>query len=225
MKHKKWLILGGCVLLVTLAALAVILRERSNPWDAPACGDPNADMKPVIYLYPEETMDVSVSLDYDGVLTTTYPAYGESGWSVTAMPDGTLINREDGKEYSYLFWEGESDVVYDMTHGYVVKGADTAAFLQATLSRMGLIPREYNEFIVFWLPRMEKNPFNLITFQTKRYTDNAKLSISPKPDSVLRVFMAYRALDEWVEVEAPAALPQFERKGFTAVEWGGCEVQ
>ena len=74
MKHKKWLILGGCVLLVTLAALAVILRERSNPWDAPACGDPNADMKPVIYLYPEETMDVSVSLDYDGVLTTTYPA-------------------------------------------------------------------------------------------------------------------------------------------------------
>ena len=112
-----------------------------------------------------------------------------------------------------------------MTHGYVVKGSDTAAFLQATLSRMGLIPREYNEFIVFWLPRMEKNPFNLITFQTKRYTDNAKLSISPKPDSVLRVFMAYRALDEWVEVEAPAALPQFERKGFTAVEWGGCEVQ
>ena len=79
MKHKKWLILGGCVLLVALAALAVILRERSNPWDAPACGDPNADMKPVIYLYPEETMDVSVSLDYDGVLTTTYPAYGESG--------------------------------------------------------------------------------------------------------------------------------------------------
>ena len=81
------------------------------------------------------------------------------------MPDGTLINREDGKEYSYLFWEGKSDVVYDMTHGYVVKGADTAAFLQATLSRMGLIPREYNEFIVFWLPRMEKNPFNLITFR------------------------------------------------------------
>lgn len=128
MKHKKWLILGGCVLLVALAALAVILRERSNPWDAPASGDPNVDLKPVVYLYPEETMDVSVSLDYDGVLTTTYPAYGESGWAVTAMPDGTLINREDGKEYSYLFWEGESDVVYDMTHGYVVKGADTAAF-------------------------------------------------------------------------------------------------
>lgn len=31
MKHKKWLILGGCVLLVALAALAVILRERPNP--------------------------------------------------------------------------------------------------------------------------------------------------------------------------------------------------
>lgn len=111
-----------------------------------------------------------------------------------------------------------------MTHGYVVKGADTAAFLQATLSRMGMLPREYNEFIVYWLPQMEQNPFNLITFQAERYTSNAKLSISPEPDSMLRVFMAFRALDEWIDVEAPT-LPQFERTGFTVVEWGGCEVQ
>ena len=52
MKHKKWLILGGCVLLVALAALAVILRERSNPWDAPAGGEPNVDLKPVVDLCP-----------------------------------------------------------------------------------------------------------------------------------------------------------------------------
>ena len=89
---------------------------------------------------------------------------------------------------------------------------------------MGLLPREYNEFIVYWLPYMEQNPFNLITFQTEAYTENAQLTIVPKPDSMLRVFMAFRALDAWMDVEAPI-LPQFERTGFTVVEWGGCEVR
>lgn len=221
MKQKKWIILGGCALLA--AAVAAVVLLNGNP--AEPASDPNVDAKPVIYLYPEETMEVSVSLDYSGTLTTTYPKYDEaSGWRVTAMPDGTLVNQADGKEYSYLFWEGESTATYDMTHGYVVKGADTAAFLQATLSRMGMLPREYNEFIVYWLPQMEQTPFNLITFQAERYTSNAKLTISPEPDSMLRVFMAFRALDEWTEVEAPT-LPQFERTGFTVVEWGGCEVQ
>lgn len=58
------------------------------------------DAKPVIYLYPEEPTEVTVTLDYSGELTYTYPAYGD-GWTVTAYPDGTLIDA-DGKEYSYL---------------------------------------------------------------------------------------------------------------------------
>ena len=41
---------------------------------------------------------VSVSLDYAGTLTATYPAY-ENGWTVTAEPDGTLYD-ENGDEYS-----------------------------------------------------------------------------------------------------------------------------
>ena len=180
------------------------------------------DLKPVIYLYPTEETEVSVKLSYNGELTTTYPAYGD-GWHVTARPDGTLTNKADGKEYSYLFWEGVSDTEYDMSRGFVLKGEDTAAFLQETLKKLGLTPREYNEFIVFWLPRMQENPYNLITFQTDRYTESAKLSITPRPDSVLRVFMAYRPLQEPIAVEAQP-LPGFERKGFTVVEWGGAQV-
>ena len=56
--------------------------------------------KPVIYLYPEQETAVSVSLNYDGTLTATYPAY-ENGWHITAEPDGTLYD-ETGAEYSYL---------------------------------------------------------------------------------------------------------------------------
>ena len=62
-----------------------------------ACGQQEqGDAKPVIYLYPEQETTVSVSLDYAGTLTATYPAY-ENGWTVTAEPDGTLYD-ENGDE-------------------------------------------------------------------------------------------------------------------------------
>ena len=181
------------------------------------------DAKPVIYLYPETTCEVEVKLDYAGELTCTYPEYMD-GWRVVAQPDGTLVDDITGKEYSYLFWEGKSDAVYDFSKGYVIAGKDTAEFLEKKLNELGLNRKEANEFIVYWLPRMEENPYNLITFQNEGYTDYAKLEITPKPDSILRVFMAYKPLDEKMEVEEPVIEP-VERKGFTVVEWGGTEIR
>ena len=182
-----------------------------------------ADAKPVIYLYPEFAQEIEVKLDYAGELTCTYPAY-KDGWRVVAYPDGTLVDRATGNEYSYLFWEGISHTEYDLSRGYVIAGEDTAEFLEATLAELGLNRTEANEFIVYWLPRMQGNPYNLISFQHERYTDAAKLTITPEPDSVLRVFMAYQALDEKIEVEEPVIEP-FERNGFTVVEWGGAEIK
>ncbi len=179
--------------------------------------------KPVIYLYPETETEVSVSLSLDGKLTTTYPDYGQEGWNVTASPDGTLINHTDGKEYSYLFWEGTSNAEYDFSRGWCVPGSETAEFLQDSLSALGLTPQEYNEMIVYWLPQMESNSYNLITFQQECYTDSAKLEIVPQPDSLLRVFMAWKPLEHPVEIQ-PDELKPFERNGFTVIEWGGCKV-
>ena len=178
--------------------------------------------KPVIYLYPEQETAVSVSLNYDGTLTATYPAY-ENGWHITAEPDGTLYD-EAGDEYSYLFWEGESKPDYDFSKGFCVAGADTADFLREKLTEIGLTPREYNEFIVYWLPKMQDNPYNLISFQSEAYTDAAKLDIDPEPDSVLRVFMAWKPLSKPQTIE-PQTFTPFARDGFTVVEWGGCEVK
>ena len=178
--------------------------------------------KPVIYLYPEQETTVSVSLDYAGTLTATYPAY-ENGWHVTAEPDGTLYD-ENGNEYSDLFWEGENNTDYDFSTGFCVAGADTADFLREKLAEIGLTPREYNEFIVYWLPKMQDNPYNLISFQSEAYTDAAKLDIDPTPDSVLRVFMAWKPLGRPQNIE-PQTFTPFARDGFTVVEWGGCEVK
>lgn len=181
-----------------------------------------APEKPVIYLYPEEPTAVSVKLDFDGTLTSTYPAYGD-GWEVIARPDGTLTDPDTGREYYCLFWEGASDRSYDLSTGFVVAGADTAAFLEDALARLGLAEREANEFIIYWLPRMEHNAYNLISFQQETYTDGAVLTIEPRPDSLLRVFMAWKPLDAPVEI-APQEFAPFQREGFTVVEWGGCEL-
>ncbi|MGN1119911.1 MAG: hypothetical protein ACI4Q4_06105 [Oscillospiraceae bacterium] len=176
--------------------------------------------KPVIYLYPQEETQVSVKLDVSD-FTVTYPDYND-GWNVTARPDGTLFT-EDGSEYSYLFWEAKTDAEYDFSEGFCVKGEDTAEFLRRALSAQGLTPREYNEFIVYWYPLMKDNAYNVISFQTTAYEQSAALSVTPKPDAVKRVFMAYYASDKPVELPAQQ-LCGFEREGFTVVEWGGTQI-
>ena len=177
--------------------------------------------KPVIYLYPEKTIDVDVKLVFhdNAALTVTYPQYN-NGWKVLAHPDGKLINYADNREYSYLYWEGIGDTKYDLSKGFVVKKEETIDFLQEKLAYLGLTPKEYNEFIVFWLPYLQESDYNLITFQTTCYTEAVELQINPKPDSMLRVYMVYKPLEKPISIPEQKLEP-FTRKGFTVVEWGG----
>ena len=204
--------------LAILLILSLVFVSGCTPLPSKICFK-----EPVIYLYPTKEQTVNVKLDFKGQLTCTYPAY-KDGWTVKAEPDGTLTSLADGKTYSYLYWEGTSHEKWDMSKGFVVKASDTAGFLQEKLAYIGLTPREYNEFIVYWLPELQKNPYNLITFAGKEYEDIAKLTVTPKPDSMLRVMMVFRPLEKPVKVEEPKLTP-LTRKGFTVVEWGGTEVK
>ena len=180
--------------------------------------------KPVIYLYPqhETVVDVKISLK-TSELSTTYPDYGD-GWRVLAMPDGSLVNLADGSHHAYLFWDSCNDRThYDFSEGFCVSGKDTESFLKEKLTYMGLTESEMNDFIVYWLPKMEHNNYNLISFQKDAYTEAAELTVTPKPDSMLRVFMAYVPLEKPSEVK-PQKLTAFERSGYTVVEWGGTEL-
>lgn len=192
--------------------------EKIKLLDLPVSG------KPVIYLYPEKTLDVSVKLNFNGNFISTYPDYGLNGWRVKAFPDGKLINYSDNKEYSYLFWDGYNNWKFsEIQKGFVVPGKDTAEFLQNKLAEIGLKPHELNEFIVYWLPLMENNNYNLIHFAQEEYTKNAELDIVPKPDSMLRVFMLFKPLETKLNIE-PQQFEPFNRDGFTVVEWGGTKL-
>lgn len=178
--------------------------------------------KPVIYLYPTEETVVDVTVDFKGIFTVTIPNY-QNGWRVIASPDGTLT-AADGTAYPYLFWEGISTQIPQIDKGFCVTGSETAAFLCEALTGLGLNEKESADFLAYWLPRMERNPYNVISFLGAEYEAVAPITVSPSPDSLLRVFMVFYASDEAVEIPSQT-LPTFVRHGFSVIEWGGCEIR
>jgi len=194
------------------------LPPPDEPFDP---DDPPVDYKPVIYLYPKQAMEVSVTLKPRGAyFIETIPEYND-GWRVLAQPDGTLTDLIGGGEYPYLFWEAVHEAPWPrLTKGFIVARGDLAGFLEEKLAYMGLIPAEYEEFIEFWLPKLARNEYTLIHFAGKEYEERYPLEIAPAPDSLLRVFMVTKAAkgDERIP---PQSLAPFERRGFAAIEWGG----
>lgn len=176
--------------------------------------------KPVIYLYPSKTTDVFVQVKPAGGLTISDPEYGE-GWRVQAKPNGEIFNYADDKNYPYLFWEGESQN-YDIgNQGALVEKENVKKFLQESLEKQGLVKKEIDDFMDFWLPRMQAKDYYQIYFIPQNEIDRmAPLSIEPSPDKIIRVLMDYRGVDEPIET-FPQNLIRPAREGFTVVEWGG----
>ncbi|MBQ8249435.1 MAG: hypothetical protein IJY93_06095 [Clostridia bacterium] len=177
--------------------------------------------KPVLYLYPTEVTDISVKFEHPELLIVDYPSYND-GWQVTALSDGTLTDSR-GRSYYALYWEESLTTGdYEYPDGFCVKGDEAAEFLEKKLEVLGLNEREANEFIMYWLPVMKQNEYNLVRFELtdEREATNA-LHISPEPDSLLRIAIHIKPIES--EIRLPEQkLPTFTRNGFTAIEWGGC---
>jgi len=177
--------------------------------------------KPVIYLYPTQKQTIEVQLNYNGALTHTYPKYPTDGWQVIAEPNGTLWDK-NGMEYYALFWEGKPHKQIIPKDGFVIAGKETAAFLEEKLAYLGLNRKEANEFIMYWLPRMEENNYNFIHFSGKQYEEQAALIINPKPETIIRVMMLTQALESKINIPLQDLTTlKNKRKGYTVVEWGG----
>lgn len=192
---------------------------KSKAINDPKC-DPNVSYKPMIYLYPEEKEEAEVVLKNKKLLTTTYPKYKDS-WKVIANPDGTLVDIESGREYYGLYWEGKNYTKINMKKGFVVKGEDSIKFLEEKSNELGLTDKEAEEFIVYWLPKLESNKYNYIYFaQTEEVNKYMPLEITPEPDSVIRVLMYYKPLNKKISVKEQK-IKQVQRHGFSVIEWGG----
>lgn len=176
--------------------------------------------KPVLYLYPKKNnTKISVRFEKEKLLTTTYPKY-DNGWVVTANKNGDLTDLT-GKYYYGLYWEETGSTKVNFDTGFYVTKENAIDFLEEKLKIIGLNERESNEFIMYWLPVLEKNKKSLVYFElTEERQRYNKLIIEPAPDSLLRVSIHVKKVDGKPKIKEQQ-LSSFERKGYTTIEWGG----
>ena len=186
---------------------------------------PRKVKKPVIYLYPEKEMDISVQLDMNltkNKFTTIYPKFNKENntWNVHVKPNGDI--QLNDKTYPYLFWEANSYFTEEMKEGFIVKDENAENFLEEKLNLLGLNDKESTDFITFWLPILLKNKLSLCSFQSKKFFDDMKLNVTPKPDIMIRIFLCIKKIDAPIDIKEQI-LEKNERKGFTVIEWGGSD--
>ena len=199
--------------------------------------------KPAIYVYGnkdsnEQIQDYTVSLSVNNEnnkIKTIYP---------TATIDNNIYNWNisvdknksglvyDNQNYDYLFWDADYNIDYEFNNGFCVKGSNTKDFLEEKLYSMGLNEKEVHDFVVYWLPVMQNNNYNLISFvgmdKNDTYNKDFDLQLlddgTPVGDS-FRVIIVWKSVDEKVDIEEQT-LPHFNRptnKPYM-IEWGGVEI-
>ena len=180
--------------------------------------------KPVVYIYPAKKQLVNVKLNYNGTLRATYPLY-KNNWEFIADVDGKLTDPITGDEYQYLFYDGISSAKFSsFTQGFSIKTDTVISFLQHKLKFLGLNAKEYNDMISYWLPDLNEKTFCQIRFRMNGDCDAiSTLSISPKPDTEIRVMMEFVSSDNYTKLPAQK-LEKNYRNGFTIVEWGGVNL-
>ncbi len=178
--------------------------------------------KPVVYLYPTQPEQVNVRVG--ATVKISDPLYNATtGWNVWAQPNGQLTL--NGTVYDSLFWEGPGQGAYpSITSGTVVARSQAVSTIRSQLAQQGLNTKEANDFIRYWENKIPNKPYVRLTwFNTAQLNELAPLQITPKPDTLIRVFLDMDGLDTPILLPAQhlSAIP---RTGFTVVEWGGLSL-
>ena len=218
---KSLIIICGIIVLGLITGIIITLFNifgNNNNYDD------LEDKKPIIYLYPTEKTELTITLGKPDNLTTSYPKY-KNGWTVIANPNGTLIDTNTGKELYSLYWEGKHTEPIKLDKGFIIEGDKVLEFLEEKLPILGLNSKESEEFIIYWLPELQKNKYNYIRFASmEEINNNMPLKLSKKPDTMIRILMQYKKLNEPIKV-SEQELKQVNRIGFTVVEWGGTKIK
>ncbi len=218
------------LIIIIIIAVVIVLTETfitiGNMRRVANGNVPATLAKPIIYLYPEEETELTVYLGRPDIISCSYPKYNsENGWNIIAKPDGTLIDKNNNRELYSLYWEGEEFIDISIEDGFVIKGEKSIEFLEEKLAVLGLNEKESEEFIIYWLPKLEKNKYNYIRFANiDEINERMPLDFSVQPDTTIRVLMEFKPLNEYIEVQEQE-LTTPNRTGFVVVEWGGMEIK
>jgi len=174
-------------------------------------------LKPNIYLYPEETieLDIDIVFPHGGQITTAIPDYND-GWHITVEPSGII----DG-QFECLFYESLQPDYGQYAAGWVVAREELEDFFRNNMEQTGFNEKETDDFIEYWIPRLTEYAYYAIYPQ---YNDELEqmiqLEFSTQPQNVIRLIYSVRGLENNnLNVQEPI-IPAFAREGFTVTEWG-----
>lgn len=206
-KLLKRLLIAGIILVILVASAFayVLFFEPSH----------TVVKKPAIYLYPLEDSLIKVNLDINGKIIKDIPEYN-NGWNVFVTKEGII----DGK-YDYLFYEAKLNQLNLPREGWIVNYEDISQWFDVNLKRLGLNDKEALQFKEYWLNELPKSKYYEIKMLDKEFLDdNMALIVNPQPDTVIRVNLYFKPLNELQQINEPNIISP-TRKGFTIVEWGG----
>lgn len=208
MKTTKFL---GLPLLIFFYLILSVPFQSCDP------DDDDLVYKPNIYIYPNEPIDLSVKLNFPkgGKIVTSIPEYG-TGWNIVVDTSGLINNT-----YSYLFYESTQPDVWQRNYGWIIQIDKLELFFRQNMTDYGFNKREINDFIEYWIPRLNDYQFYSIYPQTESIIDDViQLDISKQPENILRLFYVIKGHNQLQDKLAAPNIESFEREGYFVTEWG-----
>jgi hypothetical protein len=171
--------------------------------------------KPNIYLYSDRDLTAQVRLAPEEAITVSDPVYQPGkGWQAE-IRNGTLNGNGD-----FLFYEGTGpDSGWQKEEGYIIHASSREQDMASMLGPYGFNEKETSEFIEYWASHLvEDVDFVFYPQETDAVERVMPLSVSPKPDHVMRIWFYAEPL---VSIPEPVTSPErIIREGFYVVEWG-----
>lgn len=203
--------------IILIIYLIIAIPFQSCDPDDDDCDSCNVVYKPNIYIYPTEKTQLEVNINFPmgGNIITSIPEYGQ-GWNITVDTNGIIDN-----SYSYLFYESIQPDIWQVNYGWILKSDELESFFRQNMSEYGFEGREIDDFIEYWIPRLDIYSFYSIYPQTERTINNViKLEFSKQPDSMLRLFYVIKGHNQKPDNIIEPTIESFERNGFAVTEWG-----
>lgn len=172
--------------------------------------------KPNIYLYPEENIDICVSLNFPqgGEIVKSIPSYNNE-WCVNIDPTGLIDDT-----YEFLFYESVQPDVWQYNEGWCIKKETLKDFFEANMREFNFSEKEIGDFIEHWIPILTEYDYYEIYPQYNEVIEEViQLGFSTEPDNVFRLFYGVVGVSEYKELKKPEAI-KITRDGFYVVEWG-----
>jgi hypothetical protein len=196
-----------------------VTRRHKHEIDTNNSNSNDVDYKPVIYIYPEEKIQLSlhVSFPLGGEILTSIPEYGQ-GWSVSVDTSGRIDDKFD-----YLFYESTQPNVWQTEKGWLVKREELRTFFTDNMAKYGFIFKEIKDFVVYWVPRLKDYEYYEIYPQESTTINSViKLDWSKEPDNILRFFYVIKGTHSASghPMTEPVINSRFVRSGFYITEWG-----